>query len=217
MRRDKPLLIGWNRSAYARRVAISMHVYGIEFEQRAQTAWDHFDEVRRFNPIVKIPALADREWRGDCRECGNPGLPETAGSGRSVRFCRRRLRCVIGSGESLRSPPRSSTRGGSCDTRCICARRRFAMNRGSSDGAMERATLVRDRGARRHARTGRHCGYLLRAPSPAPIRLVARGRRPALVREVLTSRPGALADCGIHGGVIRHTARRRTPSLDQPS
>ena len=26
MRRDKPLLIGWNRSAYTRRVAISMHV-----------------------------------------------------------------------------------------------------------------------------------------------------------------------------------------------
>ena len=61
MRRDKPLLIGWNRSAYTRRVAISMHVYGIEFEQRARTAWDHFDEVRRFNPIAKIPALVTED------------------------------------------------------------------------------------------------------------------------------------------------------------
>ena len=57
MRREKPLLVGWNRSAYTRRVAISMHVYGIEFDQRAQTAWDHFDDVKEFNPIVKIPAL----------------------------------------------------------------------------------------------------------------------------------------------------------------
>ena len=61
MRRDKPLLIGWNRSAYTRRVAISMHVYGIEFEQRAQTAWDHYDDVRQFNPIVKIPALVTED------------------------------------------------------------------------------------------------------------------------------------------------------------
>ena len=61
MRRDKPLLIGWNRSAYTRRVAISMHVYGIEFEQRAQTAWDHYDDVRQFNPIVKIPALGTED------------------------------------------------------------------------------------------------------------------------------------------------------------
>ena len=35
MRSERPLLVGWNRSAYARRVAISMHVYGIEFDQRA--------------------------------------------------------------------------------------------------------------------------------------------------------------------------------------
>ena len=61
MQRDKPLLIGWNRSPYTRRVAISMYVYGIEFDQRAQTAWDHFDDVKQFNPIVKIPALVTEE------------------------------------------------------------------------------------------------------------------------------------------------------------
>ena len=52
MKRDRPLLVGWNRSPYTRRVAISMYVYGIDFEQRARTAWDHYDDVRRFNPIV---------------------------------------------------------------------------------------------------------------------------------------------------------------------
>ena len=61
MQRDKPLLVGWNRSPYARRVVISMYCYGIEFDQRAQTAWDHYDDVRQFNPIVKIPALVTEE------------------------------------------------------------------------------------------------------------------------------------------------------------
>ena len=63
MRRDKPLLMGWNRSPYTRRVAISMYVYAIEFDQRAQTAWDHYDDVKQFNPIVKIPALVTEEGK----------------------------------------------------------------------------------------------------------------------------------------------------------
>lgn len=50
MRRERPLLVGWNRSPYARRVAISMHICGIEFDQRAQTAWDYFDDIKQFNP-----------------------------------------------------------------------------------------------------------------------------------------------------------------------
>ena len=61
MRRERPLLVGWNRSPYTRRVAISMYVYGIQFDQRAETAWDHFDDVKQFNPIVKIPALVTED------------------------------------------------------------------------------------------------------------------------------------------------------------
>ncbi|MEM6661579.1 MAG: glutathione S-transferase family protein [Pseudomonadota bacterium] len=57
MHRDKPLLVGWNRSPYARRCAITMHVYGIEFDQAHVNAWDAFDEVRAANPISKVPAL----------------------------------------------------------------------------------------------------------------------------------------------------------------
>ncbi|MGI9305177.1 MAG: glutathione S-transferase family protein [Gammaproteobacteria bacterium] len=57
----KIVLVGWNRSPYARRVAVSMRHYGIEFEQRMQTAWDHYDDVRTVNPIVKIPALVTEE------------------------------------------------------------------------------------------------------------------------------------------------------------
>ena len=61
MRSERLLLVGWNRSAYTRRVAISMHVYGIEFDQRAQTAWDHYEDVKQVNPIVKIPALVTED------------------------------------------------------------------------------------------------------------------------------------------------------------
>ena len=61
MHRDRPLLMGWNRSPYTRRVAISMYHYGIEFDQRARTAWDHYDDVKEFNPIVKIPALVTED------------------------------------------------------------------------------------------------------------------------------------------------------------
>ena len=64
MKRDMPLLIGWNRSPYVRRVAISLYVYGIDFEQRRITAWNHYEEVRQVNPIEKIPALVieDGTW-----------------------------------------------------------------------------------------------------------------------------------------------------------
>ena len=64
MKRDMPLLIGWNQSPYVRRVAISLHIYGIAFEQRRITAWNHYEEVREANPIAKIPALVieDGTW-----------------------------------------------------------------------------------------------------------------------------------------------------------
>ena len=64
MKRELPLLLGWNRSPYVRRVAISMHIYGIVFEQRRITAWNHYEEVREANPIAKIPALVieDGTW-----------------------------------------------------------------------------------------------------------------------------------------------------------
>ncbi len=134
MRRDKPLLMGWNRSPYTRRVAISMYVYAIEFDQRAQTAWDHYDDVKQFNPIVKIPALVTEEGEMivesaaildylDCR----------VGPERALMPPPSPLRDRT---KSSRSPPQSSTRDGSCGTRCICGRPSCATSRGSSDGAV---------------------------------------------------------------------------------
>jgi glutathione S-transferase len=51
------LLIGVNRSPYTRRVAITLAAYGMAFEQKALTGFDHRDEVRGSNPLGRIPAL----------------------------------------------------------------------------------------------------------------------------------------------------------------
>jgi glutathione S-transferase len=51
------LLIGVNRSPFTRRVAITLHVYGVSFEQRELSGFANRDDVRRTNPLGRIPAL----------------------------------------------------------------------------------------------------------------------------------------------------------------
>jgi glutathione S-transferase len=51
------LLIGVNRSPFTRRVAITLHVYGVPFEQRALSGFADRDAVRKSNPLGRIPAL----------------------------------------------------------------------------------------------------------------------------------------------------------------
>jgi len=51
------LLIGVNRSPFTRRVAITLNVYGIPFEQRALSGFGNREEVRAANPLGRIPAL----------------------------------------------------------------------------------------------------------------------------------------------------------------
>jgi glutathione S-transferase len=51
------LLIGVNRSPYTRRVAITLTVYGMAFEQRALSGFDNRADVRASNPLGRIPAL----------------------------------------------------------------------------------------------------------------------------------------------------------------
>jgi glutathione S-transferase len=51
------LLIGVNRSPYTRRVAITLKVYGTEFEQQALSGFGNRTEVRASNPLGRIPAL----------------------------------------------------------------------------------------------------------------------------------------------------------------
>jgi glutathione S-transferase len=51
------LLIGLNRSPFTRRVAITLNIYDMPFEQRALSGFDNRAEVRAWNPLGRIPAL----------------------------------------------------------------------------------------------------------------------------------------------------------------
>jgi glutathione S-transferase len=51
------LLVGVNRSPFTRRVAITLHIYGMAFEQRALSGFADRDAVRTSNPLGRIPAL----------------------------------------------------------------------------------------------------------------------------------------------------------------
>ena len=51
------LLIGVNRSPFTRRVAITLHIYGMSFEQRGLSGFKDRDAVRESNPLGRIPAL----------------------------------------------------------------------------------------------------------------------------------------------------------------
>lgn len=50
-------LIGVNRSPFTRRVAITLHIYGLAFEQRPLSGFGNRAEVRVANPLGRIPAL----------------------------------------------------------------------------------------------------------------------------------------------------------------
>lgn len=51
------LLIGVNRSPYTRRVAITLNIYGVPYEQRALSGFKDRSDVRARNPLGRIPAL----------------------------------------------------------------------------------------------------------------------------------------------------------------
>jgi len=57
MTTDRLILVGWYRSPYARRVAITMHHHGLDYEHRSTNAWEGFEDVAAVNPIVKVPVL----------------------------------------------------------------------------------------------------------------------------------------------------------------
>lgn len=51
------LLIGRNMSPFTRRVAVTLGMLDLEFEYQSLTAWNNLDELRRLNPVGRIPAL----------------------------------------------------------------------------------------------------------------------------------------------------------------
>ncbi|MBR0690191.1 glutathione S-transferase family protein [Bradyrhizobium manausense] len=51
------LLIGVNRSPFTRRVAITLNIYGVPYEQRALSGFGDREAIRASNPLGRIPAL----------------------------------------------------------------------------------------------------------------------------------------------------------------
>lgn len=50
-------LIGLYDSPFVRRVAVSMRLYGLAFEHVALSVFRHQDEMRKINPLLKVPML----------------------------------------------------------------------------------------------------------------------------------------------------------------
>ena len=50
-------LVGLFDSPYVRRVAVSMRLHGYAFEHVALSVFRNVDEMRKFNPLVKVPML----------------------------------------------------------------------------------------------------------------------------------------------------------------
>ncbi|WP_104017741.1 glutathione S-transferase family protein [Roseovarius nitratireducens] len=51
------ILIGRYLSPFTRRVAVSLKLLGLPFERRPLTAWHDLEELRRLNPVGRVPAL----------------------------------------------------------------------------------------------------------------------------------------------------------------
>jgi glutathione S-transferase len=50
-------LIGHYDSPFVRRVGVSLHVLGIPFERQLLSVFSNAEEMRAFNPLVRVPAL----------------------------------------------------------------------------------------------------------------------------------------------------------------
>ena len=50
-------LIGHYDSPFVRRVGVSMHVLGIPFERHLLSVFSGAEEMRAFNPLVRVPVL----------------------------------------------------------------------------------------------------------------------------------------------------------------
>jgi glutathione S-transferase len=51
------ILVGQYDSPYVRRVAITLHHYGLAFERNAMSVFSDASEMARINPVVRIPSL----------------------------------------------------------------------------------------------------------------------------------------------------------------
>ena len=51
------ILLGQYDSPFVRRVAITLHYYGLPFEHRPWSVWGDADEIAQYNPLRRVPTL----------------------------------------------------------------------------------------------------------------------------------------------------------------
>ena len=51
------ILVGQYNSPYTRRVAVSLHVLGFDFEHDTRSVFGDFDSLRTTNPLGRVPSL----------------------------------------------------------------------------------------------------------------------------------------------------------------
>jgi glutathione S-transferase len=54
---DMPILIGQYDSPFTRRVAVALRRYGVAYEHRPWSVWRNAEELRRLNPLMRVPVL----------------------------------------------------------------------------------------------------------------------------------------------------------------
>src|SRR4051812_25759813 len=51
------ILLGQYDSPFVRRVAITLHYYGLPFEHRPWSVWGDADKIAQYNPLRRVPTL----------------------------------------------------------------------------------------------------------------------------------------------------------------
>ena len=73
------ILVGQYDSPYTRRVAVSLHLLGFDFEHDTRSVFADFDSMRTTNPLGRIPSLILDDGTTLIDSGGDPRLARPAG------------------------------------------------------------------------------------------------------------------------------------------
>ena len=81
------ILVGQYDSPYTRRVAVSLHLLGFDFEHDTRSVFADFDSMRTTNPLGRIPSLILDDGT-TLIDSGRSSIGSTSRSDRNARCCR---------------------------------------------------------------------------------------------------------------------------------
>jgi glutathione S-transferase len=102
------ILIGMFDSPFVRRVAVSMNLLGMPFEHRNWSVGKDFEQIRRFNPLGRVPTLVRPEGEALIEssaildfldDCAGPGRALLPSSGEARHSALRAIAIAVGAAE----------------------------------------------------------------------------------------------------------------------